>query len=142
MKTAAFVAAFGLALAAVAGAQDGGFKLVVNASNSITTLTKEEAAQYFLKKKANWPGGQTAQPVDLMSDSSVRAAFSRAVLKKDIGAVKSYWQLLIFSGRGVPPPHKPSDEAVLEFVAANPGAIGYVSAEAAFVSGVKEVRIN
>ena len=47
-----------------------------------------------------------------------------------MSAVANYWQRQIFSGRGTPPPIKESDAEVIAFVAANPGAIGYVSADA------------
>jgi ABC-type phosphate transport system substrate-binding protein len=128
--------------ASAAGAQEGEFKLVVHGSNGVSSLTRAEASQYFLKRKPTWPSGQAVLPVDQAGESPARRAFSRAVLSKDVPAVKSYWQTQIFSGRGVPPPEKPSDAAVLDFVESNPGAIGYVSAGAAVGRGVKEVRLN
>lgn len=143
MRVSRLVMALGLALAAAAAStQEREFKLVVSVSNNVSSLTKGEATQYFLKKKKTWPSGQTVQPVDQMDGSPVRRAFSRAVLDKDVGAVRSYWQTQIFSGRAVPPPEKASDAAVLAFVEANPGAIGYVSAGAQMVRGVKEMSLN
>jgi hypothetical protein len=41
--------------------------------------------------------------------------------------VKAYWQQLIFSGRDVPPPELESDDAVVAYVLAHRGSIGYVS---------------
>ena len=46
-----------------------------------------------------------------------------------------------FSGRGVPPPQLDSDEAVLRYVRARRGAIGYVS-QAAATSGVKVIGVR
>jgi ABC-type phosphate transport system substrate-binding protein len=141
MRIPRWFLALALALVAeAASAQD--FKVIVNASNSVSSLTVDAAAQYFLKKKTTWPGGQPVQPVDLTDESAARRAFTKAVLKKDVAAVKSYWQTQIFSGRAVPPPEKSSDAAVLAYVEANPGAIGYVSAAAAAGRGVREVRID
>lgn len=143
MRIPRYIVALGLVVAAsAAGAQEGGFKLVANASVGVSSLTADEASQYFLKKKTTWPGGQAVQPVDQTDESAARRAFSKAVLKKDVGAVKSYWQTQIFAGRGVPPPEKGSDAAVLAFVDANPGAIGYVSGGAPLGRGVKEVKVN
>jgi ABC-type phosphate transport system substrate-binding protein len=137
------ILALGFALASsVASAQEREFKLVVNASVGVPSLTAAEASQYFLKKRTTWPGGQAVQPVDQTGESSARRAFSKVVLKRDVGAVKSYWQTQIFSGRGVPPPEKASDAAVLAFVESNPGGIGYVSAGALVGGGVKEVAVN
>jgi hypothetical protein len=58
-----------------------------------------------------------------------------------VGAVRSYWQQRIFSGRDVPPPELDSDEAVVAFVARSPGGIGYVSA-ATKLSGVRELALR
>jgi ABC-type phosphate transport system substrate-binding protein len=141
-RAATLVLAFGLALAAAAArGEDPGFRVVVNAANAVTSMTKEEAARYFLRKKAAWPDGSGVQPVDL-APGPTRRVFTSVVLKKDVFAVKSYWETQIFSGRGVPPPEKPSDAAVIAFVEANPGAIGYVSAAAPLGEGVREVKVR
>jgi hypothetical protein len=47
----------------------------------------------------------------------------------------------VFSGRDTPPAIKASDASVLEFVRANPGAIGYVS-PGADLAGVKVVSVQ
>ena len=57
-------------------------------------------------------------------------------------AVKSFWQRMIFSGRGVPPVEKDTDEEVLSYVGANAGAIGYLSAGAALSDDVKKLEIK
>jgi ABC-type phosphate transport system substrate-binding protein len=79
--------------------------------------------------------------VDQGKASSVRAAFSKAVLGRPVSAVESYWQQQIFSGKDVPPAAKGSDDEVVTFVKANPGAIGYVSAGAS-TAGVKVVDVK
>jgi hypothetical protein len=58
-----------------------------------------------------------------------------------VQAVKSYWQQVIFSGRGVPPPELESDEAVIRYVLRFPGAVGYVSGTAD-VRGVKVLAVR
>jgi hypothetical protein len=60
---------------------------------------------------------------------------------RSVAAVKSYWQQVIFSGRGVPPPELESDEAVIRHVTRSPGAVGYVSG-AANVRGVRVVSVR
>jgi ABC-type phosphate transport system substrate-binding protein len=44
-----------------------------------------------------------------------------------VGAIVAAWQQEIFAGREIPPAEKPGDAAVIAFVKANPGAIGYVA---------------
>jgi ABC-type phosphate transport system substrate-binding protein len=111
-------------------AQDISFKIVVNASNSISSMTGDEVSELFLKKVTKWQDGQKVLPVDLPDTSSIRQDFSEEVHGKKIQAVKAYWQRKIFSGRGVPPSQRSSDREVLLYVQEHVGAIGYVSASA------------
>ena len=124
-----------------AAAQADGYAVVVSASNPITSLKRDEASKLFLKKTAKWSDGRDVAPVDQPEGSPVREAFTKAVMKKSVAAVKSYWQQQIFSGRNVPPAERASDGDVLNFVRANPAAIGYVSVTAQVGSGVKVVSV-
>jgi ABC-type phosphate transport system substrate-binding protein len=143
MKTmfkACAVALFAVAAsAATAMAQD--FKVIVNAANSTESLSADVAAKLFLKQSSKFPNGTPATPVDLAKGSPVRAAFSKAVLNRPVASVETYWQQQIFSGKDVPPAAKASDDEVVTFVKANPGAIGYVSAGAS-TAGVKVVDVK
>ena len=110
------------------GKEDFSFQVVVNSTNPDTVLTKEELSKIFLKKVKKWDGlKEKIMPVDLVEDSSIRKEFSEKILDKQISSVKAYWQKQIFSGRGVPPPEKKSDEDILEYIEENQGAIGYIS---------------
>jgi ABC-type phosphate transport system substrate-binding protein len=119
-----------------------GFVVVVNDQNAVAAMPRVQVSRYFLKKISRWDGGAVAMPVDLPADSPVREAFSRRVLAKSVTSVKAYWQQQIFSGRDVPPPEKPSDDAVLEFVRMNPAAIAYVSPNADLPRGVRVLDVT
>lgn len=130
----------GIARPVTARAQD--VRVVVNAANPESAISHDEIARLFLKKVTTWKTGKPVAPVDQPEGSAVRVAFSRQLLGKDVGAVKAYWQQAIFTGRGSPPPQKASDDDVLAYVAANPNAVGYVSAGAALPAGVKAITIE
>jgi ABC-type phosphate transport system substrate-binding protein len=119
-----------------------GFKIVVNESNSSETITKQQLENIFMKQMSTWSNGQPVIPVDQTAASSTRQGFSKVIFGRDTSAIKSYWQRQIFSGRGVPPPEKASDDEVLAFVGVNSGAIGYVSSDARVGSGVKVLEIS
>ena len=126
----------------VAGRTDAPFVVVVSASNPVSSITRDQASKLFLKKIPTWDNGRgEVVPVDQPEGSAVREAFTKAVLRKSVSAVKSYWQQQIFSGRGVPPTEKASDSEVVSYVRANPNAIGYVSPAAASAGGVKVVNV-
>jgi len=128
-------------LVAPVAAQQGGYTVIVNEANSVATLSAEEVSKIFFKKTHRWTNGQDVVPVDLPESAPAREAFSAAVHDKSVGAVRAFWQQQIFSGRAVPPVEKPSDEQVVAFVRATPGAIGYVSAGAPLSSGVRRVQV-
>ena len=116
------------------GAEDPPFLVVVNRSNPVVSVTREELSAIYLKRKSDW------LPVDQYPAAPVRERFSRAVHGKSVGYVTRYWQRLIFSGRGIPPRQLPSDAAVLEFVKNNANAIGYIAG--APQDGVKVITVT
>jgi len=112
------------------GAAIPAFRVIVNAANPHGWLDRDFVADAFLIKVSRWNDGQPIRPVDLRGDSVTRRKFSNDVLRRSIAAVRNYWQQLIFSGRGLPPPELDSDADVIKFVVRNRGAIGYVSGAA------------
>lgn len=117
------------------------YVVIVNAANPVTSLSKDELSRIFLKKTSAWGNGSRVLPADLVASSKVRARFSQDVHGKDTAAIKAYWQKMIFSGRGIPPAELASSAEVVAFVAANRGAIGYVSEDASLGGTVKAIRM-
>ena len=118
------------------------FVVIVNEANPVTSVKSGQLSSLFLKKLSQWGGGLPAVPVDLGPESPVRESFSRQIHHKGTAAVKAYWQQMIFSGRGVPPPEKASAREVVAFVSANRGGVGYVPAGTALGPGVKTVEVK
>jgi hypothetical protein len=106
------------------------YRVVTHPANPDSSVERKFLAHAFLKKATTWSDGETIHPVDLPGGSPVRRRFSEDVLERPVGAVRSYWQQLIFSGRALPPPELESDEAVLRYVSKHAGAVGYVSGTA------------
>jgi len=103
------------------------YQIIVNESNTLSSIGINQLSKIFLKKVTLWDDGSKIQPVDLKSNSKIRRAFSIDVHGKSVEAINAYWQKQIFSGRGVPPPEKRSYKEVITYVENNPGAIGYIS---------------
>ena len=132
-----------LAFAPPANSQaDPDFKVIVHASNPVTSMTSAEVSNFFLKKVTRWSGGQAVRPIDLATRSPVRGNFSEVVHRRSATAVKAYWNRQIFSGRGVPPTERRTDSEIINYVAATPGAIGYVSASANVGPGCKVILLG
>lgn len=132
--------ALGLLLAPVAGAADTTVKVVAHPAVPGAQIRRETLADVFLGRTSRLANGQLIVPVDQSSQSPVRAAFSESVLAQPVAAVQAHWIREIHNRRR-PPLTRGSDAEVLAFVAANRGAIGYVSVSTAIDAGVKEVQV-
>ncbi len=117
------------------------YQVIVHPTNPRSSVTPEQLGRIFLKKIVKWDTGIAIVPVDQVPTARVRVLFTRIVHRKPDSAIASYWQQQIFSGRAVPPAEKADDAAVLAFVQAEPGAIGYISAGAG-AEGVKVLSIR
>jgi ABC-type phosphate transport system substrate-binding protein len=105
---------------------EAGVAVIVNPANA-ASLSEDDVQRLFLGKTKSFPGGAEATPVDNKTAAS-REAFNQALLGKNESQVKAYWSQLVFTGKGTPPKELDNDAAVKAFVAANPGAIGYIDA--------------
>jgi len=106
------------------------FKIIVHVDNPALEMAQDDISKMFLGKMKGWKGwddSPTVMPVDLPAQSEIRIAFTSAIHKKNMSSISSYWQRMIFSGRGSPPDQAASDQEIIAFVAKNPGSIGYVS---------------
>ena len=142
MKKTQLIALLVAVLFAAPATAAGGFKVVVNDSQKTDRLSKDEVSRIFLKKVTRWDSGVEIRVVQPKVDSVVRHAFDPAVHKLPPAAVRAYWAQMVFSGRDVPPVEKSNDEAILDFVAENPGAIGVVSEGATLAKGVKVLDVK
>lgn len=106
------------------------FKVIANLRVPGTRIPRDTLARVFLGQVSRWGDGSLIEAIDLSSTSAVRQAFSTAVLGMPVEAVRNHWLHLMLSGGRRPPMTKGSDAEVIAFVAANPGAVGYVSEKA------------
>lgn len=130
-----------LMIGAASAQETVSFKIIVNPTNNISSMTKEQVSELFLKKVTQWENGRKALPVDQVTSSPIREKFSKEIHEKSVTAINSYWRQKIFSGRDVPPPEKSSDADVLAYIAENADAVGYVSANAP-IDKVKVLKIT
>jgi len=98
---------------------------VIVSPEHVRALKKQDLALVFKRKKLFWNDGSKVQPVNLPATNPYRREFSLAVLSATPEDLEKYWNDMYF--HGISPPYVvSSEEAVLRFVAENPGAVGYV----------------
>lgn len=94
----------------------------------------------FLGKKTRWEDGETVVPVMLRS-GALHADFVEDLLDRTAARFETYWKQAVFTGRGIPPRAFDDERELLAYVAATPGAVGYVSRDTPR-TGVKVIACN
>ncbi len=117
------------------------FQVIVNPGNPVSTLTKAQVSKFLLKKTTKWDSGGAVQAVDQGVAEAIRGVFTKEIHGRSVTSIQRYWQRQVFSGKDVPPPELGSDREVIDYVATNAGAIGYVTASAS-LGGVKAVSVS
>jgi len=88
---------------------------------------RQSLGNIFLKRLRVDEHGLPLVPLNLPPDSALRRAFSSSLLGRSPRTLAQYWNERYF--HGVSPPYVVrSEEAMVRFVAATPGAVGYVMA--------------
>lgn len=100
--------------------------VIVNAGNPVKSMNAEEVASLYLARTRTFPSGEYALVFDHPRDSQLRQRFFKAVASMGISQVNTYWSRLMFSGQEIPPQPLPNEQAVIDIVRRNPGAIGYI----------------
>jgi len=140
------IAALSIAALRPAAAQQAtarAYRVIVNSENPVGLLDAAEVSRIFLRKTSTWRGnGEPVVPVELAPGAPAREAFLRDIHKKNDAELERYWQVMVFSGKGTPPPTRPSDQEIIEIVRHSPYAIAYVSASASLPADVKVVTIT
>lgn len=99
--------------------------VVVSDDAPVKSVPASHLVDIYLGRIQTFPDGSRAVPVDQASSSPARRVFYESFLERSLPEVKAHWSKLVFTGRGRPPREVPDGEAMVEFVAENPAAIGY-----------------
>jgi ABC-type phosphate transport system substrate-binding protein len=100
---------------------------VIAAGDSVgLTITRPLLRDIYLKKVFLDDTGQPLIPVNLPPDNPLRLSLAATLFNKNVQQLQGYWNQRYF--QGVAPPYMlGSQEAVIQFVAKTPGAIGYIA---------------
>ncbi|MFI4865470.1 MAG: hypothetical protein ACHQDB_00005, partial [Steroidobacterales bacterium] len=92
---------------------------------SLSKIDDSSLREVYLKRIFLNSDGRPYIPVNLPATHPLRNVFLSAVLKMNAPQMQIYWDRRYFQGV-IPPYVLGSQRAVVKFVAATPGAIGYV----------------
>jgi ABC-type phosphate transport system substrate-binding protein len=100
--------------------------VVVNAKSGVDKLSVDEVINIVMGRYRQLPSGIPAQPIDQPESQPERARFYRLLVNKDLPEINAYWARLIFSGKTRPPQQANSQAEVVNWLASQRGAIGYM----------------
>ena len=129
MKKAIFFSLIVCLLSAFMPAGGGAdLAIIVNKENSISTLSESEVKLYWLRKiKKRWPDiNKNIRPADYKSKNAAQTAFYAKVLGLSAGDVETYFTQKQYESGEKPQDKFTGDKDLIEFVATEVGAIGFV----------------
>ena len=100
--------------------------IIVHPESGVSQLSREEVTNIFMGRQKRMGSGLTPLPVEQVQPQETWKRFYRLLVNKDLAEINAYWARLYFSGQAQPPHRAQSAKDVLDMVAANKGAIGFV----------------
>jgi len=113
-----------LACWSAAMAQD--IVLVANKGVQISGIKDSDLRAIFTGEKTRFADGSHAVPVTLKGGPA-HEVFLKNHVREDPDEFRAQWRKAVFTGQGAMPRTFDSEAALLQYVAATPGALGYVS---------------
>lgn len=99
---------------------------IAHPSTSETSLTADDAKNILLGTKGKWNSG-AAIKLAVLANGDVHETVMKTYLQRSADQFDKYWKKQVFTGKGIMPATPASEAEMVAYVAANPGAFGYVS---------------
>jgi hypothetical protein len=122
MNFVLFAVLFALQFAHSARAQ---VLVIANPSVKAADVRKTDLRDVFTGNATSLPDGSRVAPI-LLKAGPVHEEFLQVYIGKNDTAYRAGWRSLVFSGQASMPKSLDGDAAVVDFVAHNAGAIGYI----------------
>ena len=100
--------------------------LIANNGVGISQINNADLRAIFIGAKTRFADGSHAVPVTLKG-GAIHEVFLRNHVGENPGEFRAQWRKEVFTGQGAMPKAFDSESALIEYVAATPGAVGYVS---------------
>ena len=104
------------------------------------TISKKTLKKILLGKAKKWDDGSPIVLV-MLEGGDTHEGFVKKFAGKSAKQFTNYWRKMVFSGKGKMPQAFADEAALIAFVAATPGALGY-AAEGAALGDAKAATID
>jgi ABC-type phosphate transport system substrate-binding protein len=140
MKKLLSVFLLAMCAAALANRVEAQVLVIANPGVATTGVSKSDLRDVFSGAASSLKDGSHVAPV-LLKAGPVSDEFLSAYVGKSDSVFRAGWRSLVFSGQASMPRSFESEGALVEFVAHNAGAIGYIS-KATPHDGVKVLEVR
>ena len=113
--------------------------VIANPSVKTNEISKNDLKDVFTGTSTSL-GGSNVVPI-LLKAGTAHEEFLQTYISKNDAAYRAGWRSLVFTGQGTMPKTVYGDAAVVDFVAHNPGTIGYIG-KASPHDGVKVLPVK
>jgi|SRR5579864_2530140 ABC-type phosphate transport system substrate-binding protein len=100
--------------------------VVANEELQVSQITSAELREIFTGVRTRFHNGTRAVPV-VLKGGPIHEVFLKNYMGESPDEFRTGWRKATFTGQGVMPKEFTSEAAMMEYVAATPGAVGYVS---------------
>jgi hypothetical protein len=114
--------------------------IIANPQTNITHLERRALKSLYIKPRQTWPNGIKVT-VTMLTEAGPSQEFCRGFIGKSPAQLKRHWRRQLYIGRALPPVEFSTSPAVLDFVRATPGALGFIATDTP-VDGVTVVKIT
>jgi ABC-type phosphate transport system substrate-binding protein len=118
-----------------------GVILIANNSVTVDSISAAALKDIYTGKTMYWQDGQSVGLAVLADRMGTTDAALNEVSGMDASQFKTFWQRMVFSGRGHQPNNADDAAALVAFVASTKGAIALVPADAD-LKGVKKIEVK
>jgi len=114
--------------------------VIAHPSLKASEIGKNELKEIFTGAVTTLKDGGHVVPI-LLNAGTSHEEFLKEYIGKSDSAYRTFWRSLVFSGQGTMPKSLEGDAAMVEFVRAHPGSIGYIARSSPH-PGVKVMTLN
>jgi ABC-type phosphate transport system substrate-binding protein len=117
--------------------------IIINKDNPVSALTAGEVKLYWLRKiKKRWPEiNKNIKPADFKARTAAQETFYGTVLKMTGSDVDTYFTQKQYESAEKPQDKLSSNAAMIDFIAGEPGAIGYIESSALSADDKAKVKV-
>ena len=118
------------------------FVVIAKSSSSMSTISRTNLRDIFLGNKTFLEDGKRVFAVR-PSDEKLNASFLESIVGINKEEFETHWRRRLFSGKAIPPKRFENVKQLIDYVADEPNAIGFVDdKELAGATKIKTVKIT